>query len=360
MSSLGFTSFAPQKASSSPSALVPQVLPVADPSSESALVPQIHAPVAVTTPYTAAVVYLLTTLPLQRPKQSIFRSLSLVQRNFPWRYQWPILLFHAGVYDADEAQEAFLAQLRVSAEQYDVSAEEAEKLLKRIQFVHLQHNVPAGIPPNPKEYKPVWEGMWPGYHHMCAFFSYKIFRHPRIKDLTYYLRLDDDSFIREPVCFDPIEYMHVKNQSFAFRFQDTDWQGVTAGMWPLVSDYAQSHPEVEDRMLANHWPWAPKRFQPDYGKGVGFPGYNGNLELVRLARFQTPEVKEFLDELESNPAGFYHERWGDAPLRKATVYMFLNVTEEVHLMCEIEYAHKQQNYTGCGCTPLPTTSLASQ
>jgi hypothetical protein len=61
-------------------------------------------------PYIASVVYLLTTMPKARPKKSIFRSLSLLQ-NFPWRYQWPILLLHAGIYDSEGSQFQFLGRL---------------------------------------------------------------------------------------------------------------------------------------------------------------------------------------------------------------------------------------------------------
>ena len=92
---------------------------------------------------------------------------------------------------------------------------------------------------------------------MCAFFSYKIFSHPRIKDLTYYFRLDDDSHVREPTCFDPFEYMHVHNKSYAFRREDPDLGWVTEGMWPLVSNYAQRHPEVESTLDRNGWKWPP-------------------------------------------------------------------------------------------------------
>ncbi|KAJ7037860.1 glycolipid 2-alpha-mannosyltransferase-domain-containing protein [Mycena alexandri] len=348
-SSLGFAALAPQNFSSS-------------------FISEMPSPIVPATPYTAAVVYLLTTLPDRRPKDSIFRSLSLLQKNVPWRYEWPILLFHAGPYDTDVGQAAFLDKLRITAAANNLTAQDTETLLKRIEFIHVGHTLPQGIPADPKEYKPVWLDMWPGYHHMCAFYSYKIFSHPRVKDLTFYFRLDDDSFIREPVCFDPIEYLHAAKKSFAFRAEGTDWQGVTAGMWPFVSNYAVRYPEVEDRLRGNHWPWAPKRFWPNYGQGLGFPGFGGNFEVVRIARFQTPEVKAFFHELQSDQTRFYHIRWsasflpwgdfdlfflGHAPVRKATVYVFLNVTEEVHYMGEVEYGHKKKNYPGRGCTPLP-------
>jgi mannosyltransferase len=145
---------------------------------------------------------------------------------------------------------------------------------------------------------------------MCSFFSYKIFKHPRIRDLTYYFRLDDDSFIHEPACFDPVEYMHVNNMSFSFREADGDPYYVTEGMWSYVNDYARSHPDVDSRMLSNDWPWETNRQSMHYGTDAFFPGYGGNFEIVKLSRFRTPDAIAFLDDLASDPHRFYRFRWG--------------------------------------------------
>jgi mannosyltransferase len=147
---------------------------------------------------------------------------------------------------------------------------------------------------------------------MCAFFSYKIFNHPRIRDLTYYLRLDDDSYVREPACFDPFEYMHVNNKSYAFRDSPPDMGWVTEGMWPFVSNYAQRHPEVEKTLQRNSFEWAPNRLWPQgFGADANFPSYETNFDLVKVPRFRTPEMTEFLYELASDPKRFYWYRWGE-------------------------------------------------
>ena len=44
---------------------------------------------------------------------------------------------------------------------------------------------------------------------MCAFFSAPIFTEPRLQNVTYYMRLDTDSLIKEPLCYDPSEVMHI-------------------------------------------------------------------------------------------------------------------------------------------------------
>ncbi|KAJ7243823.1 nucleotide-diphospho-sugar transferase [Mycena haematopus] len=304
-------------------------------------------------PYTAAVVYLASVMPGPRSPDRLLRSLPRLQKNIPWRHQWPVLLLHAGMYSTAESQLAFLNRLRDSSEEQNLTPDAIEDLVKRIEFVPTQHELPAGIPPDGIVDSPIWSGEWPAYHHLCAFFSYKIFNHPRIRDLTYYLRLDDDSEVREPACFDPFEYMHVHNKSYAFRASPPDAGWVTEGMWPFVSNYAQRHPDVERTLERNEFDWPPNRFWPlGFGQGVNFPSYETNFDLVKVPRFRTPEMQDFLHDLASDPKRFYWYRWGDAPVRFAEVSMFLDVATEVHRMCELPYSHKDKPFEDCECVPL--------
>ncbi|KAJ7754684.1 glycosyltransferase family 15 protein [Mycena maculata] len=308
-------------------------------------------------PYTAAIVYLLSVLPGPRSPERLFESLARMQMNIPWRHQWPVLLLHAGAYDTLDSQSEFLNRLRDSADSHGMTADATARLVNRIEFVTTHHELPEGVPATGGADEPVWPGEWPAYQHMCAFYSYKIFSHPRIKDLTYYLRLDDDSSILEPTCIDPFEYMHVQNKSYAFRHESPDMGWVTEGMWPFVNNYAARHPDVEQRLASNGWEWPPNRVWPgkahEYGLGANFPSYETNFDLVKLSRFRTPEMTEFLAELASDPRRFYWYRWGDAPVRMAEVSMFLDVKTEVHQMCEIRYAHKTFVFEDCECVPLP-------
>jgi mannosyltransferase len=234
-----------------------------------------------------------------------------MEKNIPWRHQWPVLLLHAGAYDTEDSRLDFLNRLRLSATDQNLTPDATEKLLNRIEFVTTHHELPDGIPVDGVVDQPIWDGEWPAYHHLCAFFSYKIFSHPRIKDLTYYFRLDDDSYVREPACFDPFEYMHVNNKSYGFRQESPDAGWVTEGMWPLVSNYAQRHPDVESRLDRNGWEWGPNRLWPNnYGLGMNFPSYETNFDLVKVQRFRTPEMTAFLHELSSDPRRFYWYRWG--------------------------------------------------
>lgn len=114
-------------------------------------------------PYTAAIVYLLSVMPGPRPAHKIFDSLSLMQKHIPWKHQWPVLLLHAGAYESAETQAEFVGRLRETAMQgHGLSAEMAEALVGRLEFVETHHELPEGIPASGADDSPIWSGEWPG------------------------------------------------------------------------------------------------------------------------------------------------------------------------------------------------------
>jgi mannosyltransferase len=149
-----------------------------------------------------------------------------------------------------------------------------------------------------------------GYHHMCAFYAYQIFDHPRLQNVTYYLRLDTDSFIVEPICYDPIERTHSHNLSYAYIATSDDEAWLIQGLWMLVDAYANHTEGVEERMQANGFVWPEARGVPEKVAELTFPYFYNNFEIVRLERFRQPDVQRWLKEVASVPERIYKYRWG--------------------------------------------------
>lgn len=140
------------------------VLYLANSAGYRSLAPQSRLPVHVADrpPYTAAVVYLVSVMPGPRNPDELLRSLPLMQKNIPWRHQWPVLLIHAGAYATAESQLDFLRRLRDSARGQDLTPDATEKLVNRIEFVTTYHELPEGIPATGGADHPIWDGEWPG------------------------------------------------------------------------------------------------------------------------------------------------------------------------------------------------------
>ena len=212
-----------------------------------------------------------------------------------------------------------------------------------------------------------------GYHHMCSFFSTQIFFHPRLKDVTYYMRVDTDSLFTAPLCYDPIEVIHRRQRLYGYVFIGSEPQWVTSGMWSLVQNYTDAHPSVDKRLGLNNWRWSHRDENGD--ESLDFFGYGTNLEIVDLDAFRRPDIREWLDAIERYPEGIYKWRWGerknfatsdksqyslffssflqgDAPLRYATVQMFLDVEKDTEFLCGIRYTHPWNEHEHCPCVPL--------
>ena len=112
--------------------------------------------------YTAAVVYLHSVLPGPRSPTLLFKSLSLMHKNIPWRYQWPVLIFHAGAYDTRESRDEFGTLLRNVTGTHGLTMEETEQLVRRLEFVSAHHELPEGVPTDGAKDDPVFSHEWPG------------------------------------------------------------------------------------------------------------------------------------------------------------------------------------------------------
>jgi mannosyltransferase len=123
------------------------------------------------------------------------------------------------------------------------------------------------------------------------------------------MRLDTDSYIFEPLCYDPIQRFHQNNRTYAYREQTVDPEWVTHGMWDFIDDYARTHPVEEATMEKNGWVWPAGRNTNKMRK-LGFPTYYNNFEIVRLEAFRRPDVQGWLDELMSVPERVLKYRWG--------------------------------------------------
>lgn len=144
---------------------------------------------------------------------------------------------------------------------------------------------------------------------MCAFFASQIFDHPRLKDVSYYMRLDTDSYIYKPLCYDPVALFHEHNRTYAYRAKTTDPDWVTVGLWNLVDEYARDHADVEHNLQKNGWEWPADRDRSRM-EGNDFPTYYNNFEIVKLEAFRQPMIRAWLDEIMRVPERIYKYRWG--------------------------------------------------
>ena len=154
-----------------------------------------------TPPYTSAIMDLVW---LSHPDE-LLELLASVNAYLPLRDPWPIILFHTGDFDETPVQDDFLASLREKVGGW--SNRSAGDFSDPVDFIKLDWVLPERIADTMEELDPISPSSWPGmshtkfflcfithslplhhfhelplfctgYHHMCAFYSTKIFFNP--------------------------------------------------------------------------------------------------------------------------------------------------------------------------------------
>ncbi|RSH80171.1 hypothetical protein EHS25_007276 [Saitozyma podzolica] len=262
-------------------------------------------------PYSAAIVYLTGT---ERTRATdTLTSLEMLARNVPLERPYPILMMHDGGNLADPIyQQAFtdrwtarIEELRQSSESVDV-LHRMEALRSMIEFVQVDMAPPEdAMRVGMQALNPFFDSNWPGYHSMCRLFGTRIFTHPRVRDLDFYMRMDTDSFFPEPLAYDPFALAFRHNLSYAARLQGTDGPHAVVGLWDCVAEFLQHHPDLQQRMESNS-----VSVPPEPRGSHGFPGWYNNFEIVHLPSFQRLVVVSWLRNVEKHWRGFYQHRWG--------------------------------------------------
>ena len=79
-----------------------------------------------------------------------------------------------------------------------------------------------------------------GYRYMCQFWSHTVFHHPTIKNnYDYIMRLDDDSYLLEPLEYDLFEYANENNLDYIYRA--LAWDIPLAGPDYLLPQYLRTY-----------------------------------------------------------------------------------------------------------------------
>ncbi len=176
-------------------------------------------------------------------------SLKLLRLHAP---AWPVIVFH------EDYEEAEMERLKAVAENIT---------FEKVDFSGQEHLHVNRRPDNRV-------GTY-GYCMMCRFFSGQMQNHPAIQPYTHYMRLDDDSYIMEPLTPDCVE--RILSSDYTFR-----------------SLYQESHREIYD-------------YTVDFMNKEGLPKTNrectsdspyNNFHVSSLAMWRHPVVRKFLNGIE--------------------------------------------------------------
>ena len=275
-------------------------------------------------PVSAAIFYLTQNTPVRRTY--LKTSLYFLFRNFNAEFNYPVIIFHEGDYDLT-AQEDVLLGVRASSrslvsfqtldpEDFKVPAHiDADKVRRIVALKPV----------------PYWRSM--NYRMMCrwwlkGFVKYAV-------NYSYVMRLDDDSFIEEPLKHDFFQIMEKKKAVYASNLIHTDCALCCYGMKEFFEPKFRQRGQaglVGELFMPTKVPM--KAIQCHTFRSVltlngvtnvpeELPAwspiiYYNNFFVMSMDFWRSPEVQSLVDDIDQNGSIFYY-RWGDAPLHTIVV-----------------------------------------
>lgn len=176
------------------------------------------------------------------------------------------------------------------------------------------------------------------YHHMCRFYSGQFYKHPLLRGLDWYWRLEPDVKFFCDITYDPFVYMESHNKTYGWTIAIKELEETvpnmfryissykrrnnikTKGMWemfvdhPLEYDVAEAVPEPQEVMTVikeNPILGDSSLLNTDPNEMEG-EKYNmchfwSNFEIARLDWYRSKEYNDFFTMLDES-GGFWMER----------------------------------------------------
>jgi len=269
-----------------------------------------------------------------------WKSMDLLEQNYLKGHPSEVLFLHEGLPDGlqDEVKKHLLSATNITYSHWGINASV----------------IPSDYPPQHQEWmRHDTIGTWPlGYKYMCWFFTGKVFDHPALQKYKYYWRLDTDSFVLEEIKYDIFERMRERGCYYGYRFITHEGPPVTNDLWQTFINWTVT---MQFPPPHNSWVWRMISPRYDFQEYTGFMFYN-NFEVVDIEWFKNDDYRSLFKTLE-DAGGFWHWRWGDAPIRTLGIG-YLMEPEKICLMGGFCYDHQsnrcekgEPRYTDFGFVP---------
>jgi hypothetical protein len=255
-------------------------------------------------------------------------TLYFLFKYFNAAYRYPVVIFHEGDYDA-RAQREILVGVRAScrdlvrfhtldAEDFQVPAHvDADKMARCVALKVV----------------PYWRNV--RYRLMCRWWVHHVWKYAAGYD--YIMRLDDDSFIEEPIERDLFRLCADANIAYASNMVSVDCALCNHGFKELLETmYPAKKEQVASMFQAQQLPMRNARFHPfrsllsitespppavsETMQVFGMVYYYNNFFIAQTAFWRRADVQSALQAIDESGL-MYYKRLGDAPIHTAVALL---------------------------------------
>jgi hypothetical protein len=258
----------------------------------------------------AAIVYLTR----KQDINLLVRSLRLLNNFFIDKFQYPVIILEDDLDNTDK-------------EQIKLSLNDI-KIKNFIQFENISFSLPHSLSLDSSLYHPPLDEFKMGYRSMCHFFAGEIFNHKLLQKYDWIWRLDSDSYILNPIDYDPFEYMKQNNKVYGY-----------------ISEYMQDQPYVVEGLFETTKQFVEQNnikpnsiLQQSLTNGWNSEMFYTNFEIINTKFIKKAGYMKYYEFLNLTNNIFY-KRWGDAPIRWLGINMVAQ-ENEIYCIKDISYQHQ--------------------
>ncbi|AEO71870.1 glycosyltransferase family 15 protein [Thermothielavioides terrestris NRRL 8126] len=200
----------------------------------------------------------------------------------------------------------------------------------------------------------VWNGGKESYHHMCRFYSGTFYTHPALAPFKWYWRLEPGVRYTCAITYDPFVEMARHAKTYGFTVALWEEPNTCPSLFRAVDDFRTQHdipltPTWNAMLDTSSWSqqvWPVRKLlgllgRPHHarsGARWNLCHYWSNFEIADLDFFRGDAYQALFRHLDRR-GGFYHERWGDAPVHSLAVHLLLP-PGRLHHFADFGYHHE--------------------
>ncbi|PVV02323.1 hypothetical protein BB560_003227, partial [Smittium megazygosporum] len=251
---------------------------------------------------------------------SIMRTIRQIEDRFNKNFNYPIILLN---------NEEFTSEFKESVQAITNS---------KVYFGHVRGRAwsyPSWINQTKarieRETSKYVYGKLESYRLMCRFQSGYIFRHPLLRNLDYYWRIEPGVDYFCDIDYDPFQFMRDNRKMYGFVITVPDGRQTIRTLWDTTKKFIETHPQYLNREANINW-----IMTTNYTYNTCH--YWTNFEIADLSFYRSKTYMDYFNYLDQ-AGGFFYERWGDAPVHTLATSLFLR-PDQIHYFNDIGYRHE--------------------
>lgn len=177
------------------------------------------------------------------------------------------------------------------------------------------------------------------YHQMCRWNSGLFYKHPALKDVQYYWRVEPHVNFFCDVDYDVFRYMRDHNKTYGFTINIYDSPQSIEQLWPETIKFLAGNNKYLAKDNAMGW-LTDKERRPEHNQianGYSTCHFWSNFEIADMNFWRSEAYEAYFEHLD-RAGGFFYERWGDAPVHSIALGLF-EEQSRVHWFKDIGYRH---------------------